>query len=237
MGPVIALSLLIVALFVALCYLVNESRIELDSPTIAAMEAHTEAVEAKRESEPRAAEAPVISKPREPEEKPVAPEPTPPPEPMPPIEVSSYEYRDMLNPSGENYVLPQWMANYFSSSDVCHTLDESDSVVVITKLNDAAAAESGLVEIAAESDMTSQTFTLKLCFGEGATAEILATKFYMFERGDLFELSRLSQQAELRIDVLTRGSDYTLDYACSAFTEIPEEILAQLKDILSKIRT
>ena len=43
----ILLSLLVVATFVMLCYIFNESRIGLESPTIAAMEAHTEAVEAR----------------------------------------------------------------------------------------------------------------------------------------------------------------------------------------------
>jgi len=52
MVSVIVLSLLIVATFVVLCYMFSEARIELDSPTIAAMEARAEAEEASRKSVP-----------------------------------------------------------------------------------------------------------------------------------------------------------------------------------------
>ena len=54
MGSVILLSLLVTTTFVVLCYMFNESRVELDSPTIAAMEAHTEALETRRRAEEEA---------------------------------------------------------------------------------------------------------------------------------------------------------------------------------------
>lgn len=229
MGLVILLSLLIVAAFVALCYMFNESRVELDSPTIAAMEAHTEALEAKRraeeEPEPQPEQAPYIP----PQDA------APDFEPPAPARVSDYEYREMLEEGGGNYVLPQWIVNFFSSSDICHTLDRSDNVIIVVKLSDAKNAETGIVDIYADCDMTTQTVALKLGFGEGASAETFQTKFYLFERGDLFELGRLVRQQDIRIDVLTRGADYTLEYAGTVRAIVPHGVLSQLKDVLKKI--
>lgn len=230
----IVLSLLVVATFVMLCYVFNESRIELESPTIAAMEAHTEAVEARLKAEqPLAGTAEEEYEDAGPEEAPE--DPIDQGEPPPLLKLADYEYREMLDEGGENYVLPQWIVNFFSSSDVCHTLDSDDSVVIIAKLNDARNAERGMVDISADSDMTTQTVTLKLCFGEGAAAETFRSKFYLFERGDLFELGRLVRQEEIRIDILTRGADYTLQYALTVRGKMPHGVPTQLKSVLSKI--
>ncbi len=238
MGSVILISLLVVATFVALCYMFNESRVELDSPTIAAMEAHTEAIQARRsagQQEPEPQEASVIE--AEPYVGPVGEaveDLDVPPEPPVPIVAIDYEYRDTLQEGSGNYVLPQWIVNFFSSSDICHTLDRSDDVIIVVKLSDPHMAETGIIDISADCDMTTQTVALKLCFGEGAAAEMFQTKFYFFERGDLFELSRLVRQQGLRIDILTRGSDYTLEYVCTARAVIPQSVLTHLRGVLSK---
>jgi len=92
-----------------------------------------------------------------------------------------------------------------------------------------------MVDISADSDMTTQTVTLKVCFGEGAAAETFRSKFYLFERGDLFELGRLVRQEEIRIDILTRGADYTLQYALTVRGKMPHGVPTQLKSVLSKI--
>jgi len=132
-------------------------------------------------------------------------------------------------------VLPQWIVNFFSSSDICHTLDPHDNVVFIAKLRDAANVRGDMVDFSAESDMSTQTIALNLYFGEGSSGEALKTKFYLFERGDLFELNRLVHQGNVRIDVLTRGEDYSLEYASTVYTRLPQEALAQLKNVLAKI--
>ena len=98
MTSVIILSLLTVTTFVVLCYLFNESRITLDSPTIAAMEARTQAVETEPQTEPLKQRS--VAKATE--EKKTAVPPATPPEPEPEIEtipeltVTGYEYREML---------------------------------------------------------------------------------------------------------------------------------------------
>jgi hypothetical protein len=237
---IILLSLVIVAAVIALVYLFNESKLQPDSPTIAAMEAHTEALEAKRRAEIEY-------------DKPPDPQPRiegfGPPETesaesyapfedeadaaLPPlVELSDYEYREMLEDGGGNYVLPQWIANYFSSSDICHTLDQSDDVVIILKMADPNSIETGIFDVSVDCDMSTQTVALKLLFGEGAAAEDFKTKFYLFERGDLFELGRLVRQAQVRVDILTRGTDYSLDYACTRRIALPPTVLAQLKKVL-----
>ena len=236
MGSVFILLLLIVAVFVVLCYLFNESRVELDSPTIAAMEAHAEAVQAVREPEHGPA---VVT---ESERRDLSGDDFVRPEAeiaadVPPMKVSDYEYREMLEEGSENYVLPQWMVNFFSSSDLCHTLDASDNVVLIAKLSDARNAETGIIDTSADCDMSTQTVSLKLCLGQGAAAETIGTKFYLFERGDLFELNRLIRQEDLRIDVLTRAADYTLGYACTVHTRVPQNMVTQLRSVLAKIPT
>ena len=240
---IIVLSLAIVATVIALVYLFNESRLQPDSPTIAAMEAHAEALEARRRAE------------MEYEKPPAAPQPQVdgfgPPEtensesyapfddtadaalPLL-VELPDYEYREMLEDGGGNYVLPQWIANYFSSSDICHTLDQSDNVVIILKMADPNSIETGIFDVSADCDMSTQTVALKLLFGEGAAAEDFKTKFYLFERGDLFELGRLVRQDQVRVDILSRGTDYTLDYACTTRIELPAAVLSQLKDVLAK---
>ena len=195
MGLLIVLSLLIVATFVVLCYIFNESRIELSSPTIAAMEARTGALETRRETEQESEREPAMrqryysadSGETDEAEAETAEAPL-----MPPLK--DYEYREMLHEGGKNYVLPQWIINFFSSSDICHTLDPNDNVLFVVKLRDAENAEPDLVDVVAESDMSTQTIALNLCFGEGASKETLKTKFYLFERGDLFELNRLVRQ-------------------------------------------
>lgn len=230
MGSVIVLSLLIVAMFVVLCYLFNESRIELDSPTIAAMEARAEALrKAASETYPeeansyrQTAHSKEPARPGAPDVAPAAP-------------LTTYEYREMLEEGGENYVLPQWMVNFFSSSDLCHTLDPSDNVVFIAKLMDVKNAEGADPDISAEPDMSTQTVAFSMCFGQGAAAETLKTKFYLFERGDLFELNRLAHQKDVRIDILTRAPDYTLDYSHTVRARLPQSLLTQLKNVLTKI--
>ena len=237
MASVILLSLLVVATFVLLCYIFIESKIELDPPTIAAMEAHAEAIEARRRAEEDSEEPPDIPAADEYADVEAGtaavngPETA---EPPAPVAVADYEYREMMEEGGENYVLPQWMVNYFSSSDICHTLDPTDNVVIIVKLNDARNAD-GVIDISADCDMSTQTIALKLCFGEGAAAEMLKTKFYLFERGDLFELGRMVRQSDVRIDVLTRAADYSLGYACTVYSRLSQSLLAQLKNVLAKI--
>ncbi len=239
MVSVIFLSLLIVATIVALVYLFNESKVQRDSPTIAAMEAHTEALEARRRAEVEHGYQP------DPSEGPERIEGFDPPDTegrdfaaapaeLPPIAaVSDYEYREMLDEGGGNYVLPTWIGNFFSSSDICHTLDRSDDVVIIVRMSDPASVDSGIFEFSLDSDMTTQTVTLKLCLGQGAAAETFQTKFYLFERGDLFELGRLARQDEARIDILTRASDYTLEYGRTTRAALPRQLLAQLKGVLA----
>ena len=235
MSSIIILALLVVAAFIVLCYFFNESKIEFDSPTIAAMEARAEAQAMKRRAEARLAHEPLPESGRtgaalrDGGETPAAPA-----EP-PPMAISNYEYREMLKEGGENYVLPQWMVNFFSSSDICHTLDRADNVVLVAKLNDASNAQSGVVDVSADCDMSTQTIALNLCLGEGAASETLRTKFYLFERGDLFELDRLVRQNDVRIDVLTRAADYTLEYVCTVRAELSPVVLSQLRDILSKV--
>jgi hypothetical protein len=214
MGLVIMLSLLIVATFIVLCHMFNESAVELDSPTIAAMEAHTEALEARQRAEEGPEPEPEPMPPAF-EEKPWAEAPleaAPLVEPFEPPKLSDYEYREMLEEGGGNFVLPQWITNFFSSSDICHTLDPSDNMLIIVKLSDSKNAETGVVDIYAECDMTTQTVSLKLGFGEGASAETFQTKFYLF----------------------ARGSDYTLEYAGTARAVIPHRVLSQLKDAIAK---
>lgn len=238
MISVMMLSLLIVAAVVVLFYLFNESKLEPDSPTIAAMEAHTEAVEARRKAE-QEYESRSVPAPREEPRGASAAEACEEPAELPRTgkryDVPDYEYREMLEETGGNYVLPQWILNFFSSSDICHTLDSSDNVIAIVKLNDPKSAESGIVDISTECDMTTQTVALKLCFGEGAVAEVFKTKFYLFERGDLFEISRLAHQTDIRIDVLTRGADYSLEYACTLRAGLPQEVATQIKSVLTRI--
>ena len=240
---IIVLSVAIVATVIALVYLFNESRLQPDSPTIAAMEAHTEALEARRRAEmeyvkPPAAPQPQVDGFGPPETE--GPESYAPFDDtadaaLPPlIQPPNYEYREMLEDGGGNYVLPQWIINYFSSSDTCHTLDQSDNVVIILKMNDPSSIEAGIFDVSVDCDMSTQTVALKLLFGEGAAAEDFKTKFYLFERGDLFELGRLVRQGQVRVDILTRGSDYTLDYACTIRITLPPTALAQLRDVLAK---
>jgi len=276
------LSVLVVVLFVVLCYTFNNSKIELESPTIAAMEAHAEiaaagmgTAELDMEEEPvyETEEEPEIyeeeESPMEPEEESVV-EAEPEDEieledeeiveeeeepaaipyeeevvdeleeeetsaPPPPLQVTDYEYRVMLEEGGENYVLPQWMLNFFSSSDICHTLDPSDNMVIIVKLNNARNEESGDIVLSADCDMSTQTVALKISFGEGVEAETFKTKFYLFERGDLFELGRLVRQDDIRIDMLTRGADYTLEYSQTLYCGLPRILIEKIKDVLSKI--
>ena len=148
MGLVIMLSLLIVATFIVLCYMFNESAVELASPTIAAMEAHTEALEARQRAEEEPEPEPVPMPPAF-EEKPLEEEPwaeapqeaAPLIEPFAPPKLLDYEYREMLEEGGGNFVLPQWITNFFSSSDICHTLDPSDNMLIIVKLSDSKNAE------------------------------------------------------------------------------------------------
>jgi hypothetical protein len=200
------------------------------------MEAHTEALEARQrageETEPEPVPMPPAFEEKPWEEAPL--EAAPLIEPFAPPKLSDYEYREMLEEGGGNFVLPQWITNFFSSSDICHTLDPSDNMLIIVKLSDSKNAETGVVDIYAECDMTTQTVSLKLGFGEGASAETFQTKFYLFERGDLFELGCLARQQNLRIDVLARGSDYTLEYAGTARAVIPHRVLSQLKDAIAK---
>lgn len=305
------LLVLVVVMFVVLCYVFNKSKVELEFPTIAAMEAQVEMVETEREAAGVDIEEEQIIEPNEKpdveveetpaieyEEEPIAEEEevfadvpdaeedtdildaeegtdvldaeevtdirdvedstevldreevsdVPVEEELvleeelvaetiePPslIEVTDYEYRVMLEEGGDNYVLPQWMLNFFSSSDICHTLDPSDNMVIISKLNNAENAEAGVIDISADCDMGTQTVALKLCFGEGADSETFKTKFYLFERGDLFELGRLVRQSDIRIDILTRGADYTLEYLRTIYCKLPHDILEKIKDVLSK---
>ncbi|RJP24918.1 MAG: hypothetical protein C4520_03225 [Candidatus Abyssobacteria bacterium SURF_5] len=232
MSSLIILAIIILAAFVFLAYLFRESKIELDSLTIAAVEAKREPagprvlkrVQAPKLQEANAAPAPPES--RIPESS--GPAPAAPPAP-------GYEYRELLEAGGDNFVIPQWMVNYFSSSEICHTLDQVDRVVLIVKLNDPRNANESSIDLSAECDMNTQTASLKLSFGEGAAAEQVRTKFYLFERGDLFELNRLVRQQDVRIDVLTRAADYSLEYAKTTRIRLPQDILAQLKNVLSKI--
>ncbi len=236
MGSVILLSLLLVSGFGLLCYLFTESRVELDTPTIAAMEAHAQAVESRRKApSEEETEAPttetdkhVASGVSETDEDAT--------EAASFANVTGYEYRELLEEGAENYVLPQWMVNYFSSSDICHTLDTNDRVVFIVKLNDPDNAE-GYIDVLADCDMSTQTIALTFGFGEGAAAESLKTKFYLFERGDLHELSRIARQDQMRIDVLTRAEDYTLEYAGTVRMRLPQSVVTQIKNVLAKIPT
>lgn len=238
MFPVIFLSLLVAATAAALFYLFSESKVELDSPTIAAMEAHTEALEARRKTELEYEEHSIAE---EQEEHFGAPsvqtaDDTAASRRLPRmIEMPDYEYREMLKEGSGNYVLPPWIVNFFSSSDICHTLDRANSVVVIVRLNDPKNAETGIIDISADCDMSTQTVALKLCLGEGAAAEAFKTKFYLFERGDLFELSRLARQDNLRMDILTRAPDYTLEYVNTVHAALPPSVRIQLKTALTKI--
>jgi hypothetical protein len=235
MGSVIVLSLLVVATFILLCYMFNASKVELETPTIAAMEARAEAVEKTRsegrvddegQTPRRGRVVAEVSKVREMEpDVPVAT----------PLSMPTYEYRELLVEGGENYVLPQWMVNFFSSGDLCHTLDSSDNVVFMAKLNDARGVDGQGVEITAEPDMGTQTIAFKLGFGQSAAAETIKTKFYLFERGDLFELNRLVRQKDVRIDLLTRAPDYTLEYSHTIHTRLDPGLLTQLKNVLAKI--
>ncbi|UCD57844.1 MAG: hypothetical protein JSV16_01665 [Candidatus Hydrogenedentota bacterium] len=235
MESVIVLSLIIVATFAVLWYLFTNARIELDSPTIAAMEAHAEALEASEETKRPAVEesaakqedmGPGSGEAGEAGVEAVGSSPA--------VDATDYEYREMLEEDGENYVLPQWMVNFFSSSDICHTLDPADNVVFIVRLNDTSNAEASVIDISAECDIRAQTIALKLCFGEGAAAETFKTKFYLFERGDLFELNQLMRQEDVRIDVLTQATDYTFEYVCTVHAILPQDVLAQLKNALAK---
>lgn len=241
---IILLSLAIVATVVALVYLFNESKLQPDSPTIAAMEAHTEALEARRRAEMEADEPASAPQPRvegfgPPEtdnSESYAPYESDAAVDLPPlVELSDYEYREMLEDGGGNYVLPQWIANFFSSSDICHTLDESDNMILIVKMTDPNSVERGIFDVSVDCDMTTQTVALKLHLGEGAAAEDFKTKFYLFERGDLFELGRLVRQDQVRVDILTRGSDYSLDYACTTRIALPPTVLTQLKNVLANV--
>jgi hypothetical protein len=83
--------------------------------------------------------------------------------------------------------------------------------------------------------MGTQTVALKIAFGEGAEAETFKTKFYLFERGDLFELGRLVRQDDMRIDVLTRGADYTLEYSQTLYCRVPRILTEKVKEVLSKM--
>ena len=239
---IILLSLAIVATVIALVYIFNESRLQPDSPTIAAMEAHAEALEAKRRAKiehyrPPAPQPRIqgFGPPEAESSESYAPFEDTADVALPPlVELPDYEYREMLEDGGGNYVLPQWVANYFSSSDICHTLDQSDDVVIILKMADPNSIETGFFDVSVDCDMSTQTVALKLLFGEGAAAEDFKTKFYLFERGDLFELGRLVRQGQVRVDILTRGSDYTLDYACTIRITLPPTALAQLRDVLAK---
>ncbi len=236
MGSLIVLTLIIVAAFAVLCYLFSESRIELDSLTIAAVEARAEALSTRK-----AVEVGVQPKPsaREKEMPAVHSEAVVETGAEMPDSYSAsatgYEYRELLEENGENYVLPQWMVNYFSSSDICHTLAPNDNVVFVVKLNDRKNAERNEFDITADCDMSTQTITLKFAFGEGATAEVMKTKFYLFERGDLFELNRLVRQNDARVDVLTRAPDYTLEYTRTIHARLPQSVLTQLKNVLARI--
>jgi hypothetical protein len=241
---IILLSLVIVAGVVALFYLFNESKLQPDSPTIAAMEAHTEALEARRRAEmeyeePTAAAPPQVEgfgPPETEDSASYAPYEGAAVEELPPlVELPDYEYREMLEDGGGNYVLPQWIANFFSSSDICHTLDQSDNVILIVKMTDPNSIETGVFDVSVDCDMSTQTVALKLHFGEGAAAEDFKTKFYLFERGDLFELGRLVRQDQVRVDILSRGSDYSLDYACTTRITLPPTVLTQLKDVLANV--
>ncbi len=274
---------LVVVTFILLCYIFNKSKIELESPTIAAMEARAEMVQTVRqpagvrrkeernsepdedldigveekpsmeyeeyEEEPAVEEEEVLA--GSPDEEEVSDIPDTVEvtdvhleeelvaemetlEPPPAIEVTDYEYRVMLEEGGDNYVLPQWMLNFFSSSDICHTLDPSDNMVIIAKLNNAENAEAGVIDISADCDMGTQTVALKLSFGEGADSETFKTKFYLFERGDLFELGRLVRQSDIRIDILTRGADYTLEYLRTIYSKLPHDVLEKIKGVLLK---
>jgi hypothetical protein len=282
MSSIIIFSVLVVGLFIALCYTFNKSRIELESPTIAAMEARAEAAAATvRTAEPSVDRGQMVGMREEPdiaaadaeaaleeeeyyaveeeeelppeteEEEPVEEEEIEPvrvdveelPDETEPAELSSspqmsdYEYRVMLEEGGENYVLPQWMLNFFSSSDICHTLDPSDNMVIVVKLSNAENADSGMIDISVDCDMGTQTVALTFSFGSGAEAETFKSKFYLFERGDLFELGRLVRQTDMRIDVLTRGGDYQLEYVRTIYCNLPNEVLRQITDTLSKIPT
>jgi hypothetical protein len=257
MVSVILLLLLVASATIVIFYLFWASGLDPDSPTIAAMEAHAEAVEARRRAKlessigevgqeiykDASAEIPdeeeesdyseqVEPEPPESYDEPDEPAPD---EELPVIEISEYEYREMLDEAGGNYVLPQWIVNFFSSSDVCHTLDAEDNVTIMAKLSDPQSAEAGVVDISADCDMGTQTVTLKLCFGEGAAAESFRTKFYLFERGDLFELSRLVRQDDLRLDILTRSSDYTLEYVRTMRVGMPSTVQARLRTVLAKV--
>jgi hypothetical protein len=232
MISLIILSVITIGAFIFLCYLFNESRIETDSVTIAAVEARSESAsmrKAGKSPSPRVEE-------KRPEPAPAGRMDAEPVEPaLPMMAAAGYEYRELLEERGENYVIPQWMVNFFSSSDVCHSLDSADKVVFIVKLSDPNNAREGAIDISAECDMSAQTVSLKFSLGEGAAAEQLKTKFYLFERGDLFELNRLVRQQEARIDVLTRSADYTLEYVATRRIRLPQHALAQLKNVLSKI--
>ena len=236
MGSLIVLLLLIVATFVVLCYIFNESRIDLSSPTIAVMEAHAEALEARREAERQSRREPAAHESYHSADsgEPAAEEAETDDFPSVP-RVTDYEYRELLEEGGGNYVLPQWIVNFFSSSDICHTLDPSDNVVFVVKLRDSRNAQGDVIDFVAESDMSTQTIALNLCFGRGASEEKLKTKFYLFERGDLFELNRLARQGNVRIDILARGEDFTLEYGCTVHTRLPQDTLLQLKNVLAKI--
>lgn len=234
MSSLVILSVIIIAAFVFLCYLFNESRIELDSLTIAAIEARSETAASRERKTPTPSRTSG-------KESPVSPTarrriPSEEVEPSPAVaSMPSYQYRELLKESDENYVIPQWMINFFSSSDICHTLDSSDRVVLMAKLTDARNADDRLIDISAECDMSTQTVALKVGFGQGVATENFKTKFYLFEREDLFELNRLVRQDELRIDIVTRSADYTLEYLRTLYTRIPQQVLAQLKNVLSKI--
>jgi hypothetical protein len=236
MVSIIVLALLIVVTIAALCYVFNDARIEIETPTIAAMEARADALTAQEPAlekvvmdSPATRRYPTIGAAK------AAAEPEPGQAEIPlRSESASYEYREVLEEGGENYVLPQWMVNYFSSSDICHTLDPADNVIFIAKLNDPANAEK-LIDISAECDMGTQTVALKVCFGEGATGETLKTKFYLFERGDLFELNRLTRQKDLRIDALIRSAELSLEYLGTIHMKLSQNVSTQLKGILSKI--
>ncbi|MBI5118904.1 hypothetical protein HZA56_20740 [Candidatus Poribacteria bacterium] len=236
MASIIVLASLIVVTIAVLCYLFNDARIEIEAPTIAAMEARADSFATQEPATEKVEmESPATRRyPTTGVAKTVA-EPDPGQAEIPlRSETASYEYREMLEEGGENYVLPQWMINYFSSSDICHTLDPGDNVIFIAKLNDPANAEK-LIDISAECDMGTQTVALKACFGEGATGETLKMKFYLFERGDLFELNRLTRQKDLRIDALVRSAELTLEYLGTIHMKLPQNVSTQLKGILAKI--
>ncbi|RJP67223.1 MAG: hypothetical protein C4532_14935 [Candidatus Abyssobacteria bacterium SURF_17] len=238
MGSIIVLSLLTIAAFIALCSIFNKAKIELGVPTIAAMEARAGMLQAEADVEAKGEE----DEPASQEYARAALDQTgesgaETTENYATMNASGYEYRELPVEAGENYVLPQWIVNFFSSGELCHTLDPSDNVVFIAKLNDAGNASSGAIDISADSDMSTQTIAVKVCFGQGAAAETLKTKFYLFERGDLFELNRLVRQSSLRIDILTRSADYALEYADTIHTKIPPGALTQLKGVLTKIPT